>query len=129
MGEGRSAGRQELQGSIADHPGLSECLLASGDGQVGNDLGSGEDVGSVEHLGVRERPFALLRHGVHPGREAADLLDVAAGSGAEMDVGRPAQVGHGDDRGHGPPAISDPLEELERPFEAVARRLHDRRDR
>ena len=125
----RSSGREELQGAIPDHTGLPVRLLAPGDRQIWNDLCPGEDVGSVEHLSLRERPFALLRHGVHPRGQAADLLDVPAGARAEVDVGRPAHVRQGDDRGHGASAVPGSLVQLHRPLEAVTRLLHDGGDR
>ena len=48
---------------------------------------------------------------------------------AQVDVGRPAQVAHRDDRRHRAAPVAEPLEELERLLRGARRLVHDGRDR
>src|SRR5439155_24756208 len=95
--ERRAARGQELEPAIAEHLRLAVCLFAAAERDIGDDLRAREHVRAVEHLRLGELAFALVRHGVHARREPADLLDVAARAGPEMDVGGPARVRHRDD--------------------------------
>ena len=52
-----------------------------------------------------------------------------AGLAPDMDVGRPGDVGHGDDRRHRAAPVVERLEELERPLERASASQHHRIDR
>src|SRR5918995_5136188 len=77
VGEGGTAGGEELELPVTDRTCALGCLGAPRQREVGDRLRPGEHVDAVEHLYLGERALTLAREGRELRREPSDLLDVA----------------------------------------------------
>ena len=115
-----AAGGEELDGPVALEPGRTMGILAAGQRQVRHHLGSRVHVNPEQHLEVEPRPFALRDELRHAARHAPDLLEVAR-RGRQVHHGPVLGVRHGDHRRHHAGAVTEPLEDAERPLEDLRR--------
>ena len=117
---GDAAGGQELDGTVALEPGRPMGLLATGQRQVGHDLGPRVDVDPEEHLEVETVSLALGDDLGQAARHAPDLLEVPRRVREVHDRPVP-RVGQGDDGRHDAGAVTEPLEDAEGSLEDLRR--------